>query len=377
MDDIDILDLLLKEHYGLINDQERQKLNEILAASEEARAMQRDVQAIPEEEARSLMNKVNIADSYDDIMKRDRRYRFRKTATRLAVAAAVAGLIATGIWWGKTPAGTQTSLHAQTGYSRQITLRLADGQLIELKDSGSQAITAGNASLQNNNRTLQFSSLASKGEAHVGWNTLTVPVKLDYQVRLSDGTTVWLNSTTTMRFPFSFNGNSREVYIDGEAYFKIAPDAKKPFIVHSGNNSIRVLGTEFNVNSYKKGTVVTSLVQGKVAVSVGDERIELQPGKETISSGNAIKVDEFDAGTTLGWRQGIHYFRDASMSEIAEMVARYFDVKMVIDNEQTAKERLRGKLFRHQPLQNFVEVVNAIGRVELYWKNSELHCRKK
>src|SRR5690606_25037817 len=126
------------------------------------------------------------------------------------------------------------------------------------------------------------------------WNIISVPFKRDYKLILSDGTEVWLNSLSNLRFPFNFIGEKREVFLEGEAYFKVAKDTK-PFIVHVGETDIKVLGTSFNINS--DGTqVITSLVEGSVLNSAGNESVLLKPGYQSIFEPlTGFKEQAFDA----------------------------------------------------------------------------------
>lgn len=370
MDEQHVLDLLIKEHYGLITVEEQEELNMMLASHEDARAMREKVRATPKEEALAFMESANpeVAAASNIARYEALQAHKRNSRTRWIAAAAIAGAaVITFLIWPRQQQTSQQLAHTHSG----LTLQLADGSTVVLKDSGQQTITSGNTQLSNNNRVLRFDGQQTDAN---GWNTLTVPAKLDYRVELSDGSIVWLNSTTKMRFPFAF-GHTREVYIEGEAYFSIAQDATKPFIVHSGKASVQVLGTEFNVNSYNSNSVTTSLIQGKVAVTVDKKRTILQPGKELIASASGTKVQTFDQQITLGWRQGIHYFEDASMTEIATMIGRYFDVKMVMDSPAAAEQHFRGKMNRYQPLQNFVDQLNMLGNVQLYWKEGVLHCK--
>ncbi|GEP97785.1 FecR family protein [Chitinophaga cymbidii] len=375
MDKNHVLDLLIKEHYGLITIAEQEELDQILADSQEARDMQLEVRSRPANEARQFIEQADPSAAYDLTIARYEAHRARKRTVRMRwfAAAAVTGIVAAIAFFMRPQQSVQEAQLTGNNASSAngLTLQLADGRTIELQDSGQQAITSGNTKLSNNNRVLRFNS----GNVNANsWSTLSVPAKLDYRVELADGTIVWLNSTTRLRFPFNF-AETREVYVEGEAYFKIAPDAAKPFIVHSGNSSIQVLGTEFNLNSYNAGTLITSLVQGKVAVTVRNERVELKAGEELVATATDVKRQRFDARITLGWREGIHYFQDADMTEIAEMIGRYFDVKMVMDSPSAANLRFRGRLHRHQPLQNFIDQLNTLGNVNLYWKGDVLHCK--
>ncbi len=222
------------------------------------------------------------------------------------------------------------------------------------------------ASFTNNNRVLALDGEKAPTE---GWTTLVVPARLDYQVQLTDGSTVWLNSRSRLRFRFD-NGSQREVFLEaGEAYFKVKGDAKNPFTVHTPQGDVQVLGTEFNVNAYTQHQMVASLVNGKVAIKSGVDRIELQPGNEAmVNAGESIKVADFDPNRTLSWRKGIHYFENATVTEISVMLDRWFNTQLVIDEPSVARERLWGRLDRNRPIQEFIDVINLTGDVTFYWK---------
>ncbi|WP_431198411.1 FecR family protein [Mucilaginibacter sp. P25] len=147
-----------------------------------------------------------------------------------------------------------------------IELRLANGEHINLSDTSKKVINMSFAHLKKGVNGLSYQVDNSKNEE---WSTLLIPSKLNYRIVLSDGTQVWLNSVSSLRFPFSFLGKTREVYLTGEAFFKVAKNAAHPFIVHTGQTDVKVLGTEFNVNTYHADEIVTSLVEGSVSTSGG------------------------------------------------------------------------------------------------------------
>ncbi len=367
--ELHIRELLVKEYYGLITEAEQQELDAILAESEEARRMRAAIRSADIDEAKQYLQKVDVSGRLQNaFVQHHARRRRRRIAALLLL-----GSIATGAYLllsrhDTTAPATTASIPAHTA-----TLQLADGHVIPLHDSGQQDVSTQQASLQNNNRVLRLN--ASAGGTS-GWNTLTVPTRLDYRIVLEDGTEVWLNSASKIRFPLKFKGPQREVFIEGEAYLSVKEDATRPFIVHAGQTDIRVLGTAFNVNAYTATRVVTSLVQGKVAIRNGSHELTLQPGREAVTATNTPIVERhFDPEATLSWREGIHYFQSATVKEIADIIGRWYDIQVVIDEPAAAKVALRGKLYRHQPLQTFIDYFNATGQVDFYWKEGVLHCR--
>lgn len=203
------------------------------------------------------------------------------------------------------------------------------------------------------------------GEAHnnftVAWNTLTVPPKTDYKIVLADGTEVHLNASSTLRFPFSFPGKTREVYLEGEAYFIVAKHPKQPFIVHTLSTSVKALGTAFNINSYDSGMIITSLVQGAAVTDVGDTLdVTLKPGYEAIyRTGERFKVKRFDQAVTLGWREGIYRFRNKHLQELEPVIQRWFGLKLAFDRQSMAVLQYSGCLEKDKPLQDFLEQLSA------------------
>lgn len=260
---------------------------------------------------------------------RIRRMRF------MSAAAAVLILLATGTYF-MLPS-KQISIAEFAGQveknKQSISLLMANGQSVTLnQDSSSKTITLNNAVLNTGNGTLAYNSIDTTE------NTLLVPPGETYKLILSDGTEVHLNASTKLRFPFQFGKATRDVYVDGEAYFKVAKDASHPFVVHLPQSNITVLGTAFNVNTYDAGKEKTSLIEGSVMM---ENRSHLQkqliPGMQGIlSSGNTYAVNEFDEDEVLSWMKGTYYFHKMPLAELTVIASRFYGVKFVLDNEKFA-----------------------------------------
>jgi hypothetical protein len=193
----------------------------------------------------------------------------------------------------------------------------------------------------------------------IEWNTLTVPPQTDYHIELSDGTEVHLNASSTLRFPFIFPGKTREVYLEGEAYFTVSHNPSQPFIVHTGTASVIALGTAFNVNSYDNKIMTTSLVQGSVITDVGDSLdVTLKPGYEAIyRPGEPFKVKRFDETVTLGWRDGIYRFVNKPLEDISPVVLRWFGLKVDFATPLMAHRSFSASLDKDKPLISFLNEV--------------------
>lgn len=209
----------------------------------------------------------------------------------------------------------------------------------------------------------------------VEWNTLTVPSKTDYKIELADGTEVHLNASSTLRFPFIFPGSTREVYLEGEAYFIVAKNPKQPFIVHTPSTSVKALGTAFNINSYDSDMIITSLVQGAAVTDVGDTLdVTLKPGYEAIyRTGERFKVKRFDESVTLGWREGIYRFRNKNLQELEPVIQRWFGLKLAFDKQPMATMQYSGCLEKDKPLANFLEQLSATLNIEYRIYDNTIH----
>lgn len=256
--------------------------------------------------------------------------------------------------------------------SAGIKLKFSNGQVVNLTQS-TGAITTNEAQLNNNNKTLSF-QVKGDNNAPSGLNTLTVPIGLDYKITLSDGTQVWMNSSTTLRFPFAFNANSRDIIINGEAYIEVAKDPSKPFFVHTPHSTVQVLGTTFNVNSYDSGVVKVSLVEGSVKVKGASQEAFIKPGMQAIATDAGIHTQSFD-DEELSWRYGFYYFSNATLSEICKVMPRWFGIHAVLDNPEAANQRFTGRIERNTPIKTFLEDLKATTSIDYFVDNDVIHFK--
>lgn len=302
---------------------------------------------------------------------------------RTAIAAVLLGCIAAG-WYlfsrqsAPAPGQPMQAAGDQLVNEKNIALQLANGQLINLSQP-KDSILLENARLKNANRSLSYTlagETASAAEA-TALNSLRVPIGKDYRVTLSDGTEVWLNSATTLQFPFRFTGKAREITITGEAYLKVAPHAAQPFLVHTAHGTVRVLGTAFNINAYYAGTVKVALVEGAVRFTAGGGNVTIEPGKQAVYQvDKGIRLQPYDADEVLAWRQGKYYFSDASLDEIMSVLPRWYGITVVIDNPRLGGERFAGVMDRNKPVTVFLDNLVQTMKISYYFDKEEvLHLR--
>ncbi|SKD09081.1 FecR family protein [Chitinophaga ginsengisegetis] len=290
---------------------------------------------------------------------------------RMAAAVALLIIAAGGAWYfsGRniSPGPPALPLAKNT-----LQLRLSDGKDIPLSSSASNTITAGSMKLVTNGNSLTYTAPENTTDE---WATLMVPGKLDYKIVLKDGTEVWLNSLSSLRFPYAFRGSNREVYLSGEAYFKVAKNEHQPFIVHAGETTVEVLGTSFNIQAYEPGNVTTSLVEGAVVSSRKDLKVKLSPGYQSVYEDGKFTTTSFDTYNTLSWMDGTTHFRDEKLSSIAVIISRWFEVPVIFDNPALANETLSGAIDKRKPLDVFLTNIAISSGVQYYYKGNVLHLK--
>lgn len=248
--------------------------------------------------------------------------------------------------------------------SNKAVLILSDGSQHDLAAaSGAIAATDG-TKIINTGKKLEYTGEGRK-TAEVKYNTLKIPRGGEYFLVLSDSTKVWLNSETTLRYPVQFAGDIRKVELTGEAYFEVKHDTKAPFIVSSGNQEVKVLGTHFNISSYAEDDAIyTTLVEGKVEVTREDNpgsHIFLNPNEQsTLSkSDNKIEKRKVDVNQYIAWKDGRFIFEDRSLGSIMETLSKWYDIRYKFNKEKLKEVKFTGNLERYA---NFSDILAKIQR---------------
>ncbi|MBW8686841.1 FecR family protein [Chitinophaga rhizophila] len=378
-----IYQLLLQKRNGTINESDDQYVSGLINGHEDVELMWRALKhsfSLPGEE--KFWQQIDVTNAWTSVRQElSVKNTNIRSIRQWLFAAAVATVALTGISliWKSTHRSQQLAAVPPTkkpaALKAGLQLQLAGGETIDLPyNQAGQDIKAGDVKLSAGAKKLQYSGGSAMG---TGYNTLTVPPKMDYKLVLSDGTEVWLNATSRLRFPFSFTGDKREVYLDGEGYFQVTRNDAKPFIVHTAKTDIQVLGTSFNVNAYTDGLTRTSLVSGAVISRAAGDEVKLKPGEEAVySSDKGYKVATFDDSEVLAWMKGVYVFHNTSLSEIASVIDRWYGVKVVFDNKELAGKKFTGGLEKLQKLDYFLETLDLIASIKhSYDANGVLHLK--
>ena len=271
---------------------------------------------------------------------------------RIPAAACLLGaMVIGGIYFLNSKKDTATTL--QAGIANDILpgkngaiLTLDNGRQVILDSSGNGVIAIQNgAKVELDSGKLTY----HKGRtiAMAVTNTMTTPVGRKYQLTLSDGTQVWLNAASSITFPATFSGDQRVVSITGEAYFEVARNAKQPFFVNANGMRTEVLGTNFNINAYSDEDIIkTTLLQGSVKVSKGNEEQLLLPGQQA----QLDKEDKFrlitsvDMDFEMAWRNDEFYFKYADLKTVMRQLARWYDLEIIYGEGAPLDKHFEGEI---------------------------------
>ena len=363
--------LLFEKIAGTISEQDNLVIEDAMSLDPEVRQAWADISAkMSRPTASQFLENLNQQQAWQNTKNRlnpQSTTSIRIWVKRISVAAAVL-LMVLPLSWYFLARNQKDSIEEDKMPIGQVYLKTDEGTRIEIAGNG--AVNIGKTSFTSAAKQLSYSA-ANAGA--IQWATLVVPSAKDYKLKLSDGTQVWLNAASSIRFPSSFSSNKREVYLKGEAYFQVAKDAKHEFIVHTDYADIQVHGTSFNVNAYNVASFATALVEGSVSAKKDQISLTLKAGQEaTLERNNQFTVREFDASEVLGWMKGTYFFHNKSIQEIAPVISRLFNVKVNLENAHVAGLTFTGEIDRKLPLSVVVSNLQLSSGIKSELKNGVL-----
>ena len=327
--------------------------------------------------------RVNIVNGYMNVLlKRKRNVRVRRVRRIVSIAAGVVlPLLAVVLWYGtreriEDVSEQVASVIRHGGVKAELVLADGTTRILGSEVTDSLLVQQG-ANIVVQNQGVSYRVDSSVVEER--YNTLRVPRGGEYSITLSDGTIVYLNSESELRYPVNFVGRDRRVYLSGEAYFDVVQDEAHPFIVDMGNSSVRVLGTSFDVRAYAdEDEVLTTLVQGSVKFSAGKEFVTLEPGKQAVlGKSGSIETREVDTYLYTAWKEGVFAFKRQRLEEIMKVVARWYDVNIFWENVSQKEVTFTGKMKRYDDFSKVVEVLEMTGNTEFVIKENNIFIREK
>ena len=249
--------------------------------------------------------------------------------------------------------------------SNKAILILADGRNLILDNAENGRLASqGDAEIVKNNGRLVYNNKGMPGD-EVLYNTVATPRGGQYQLQLPDGSKVWLNAASSLKFPTAFHGKERNVELTGEAYFEISKNASMPFHVKSAGQTIEVLGTHFDINAYNDETAVkTTLLEGSVKVIKGTKTTTLKPGQQSSllqnGSGTIEVSDDADVDEVTAWKNGMFQFNDADIRAVMRQISRWYDVDIEFQ-EPISSDHYKGKVPRNASITKVLKILELSG----------------
>jgi hypothetical protein len=275
----------------------------------------------------------------------------------------------------------QTLLYSAITPGRdRATLSLDNGSVFDLDSLGKGEIfqQSGIRIEKNEKGELIYSVLGSSDEpTEILTNTISTPKGGQYRISLPDGSQVWLNAASRLTFPTVFTGESRRVELVGEAYFEVAQNKKLPFTVITPKEEVEVLGTHFNVNSYRdEESSMVALLEGKVKVSLSSSEFKvLKPGEQTIVKGGAVEVFPVDLSEAVAWKNGEFMFHNESMKSVMQKIARWYDVEVVVASE-LENISIWGSVSKYENISEVLKIIEMTGSVHFNIEGRRIHVMK-
>lgn len=293
-------------------------------------------------------------------------------------AAVILLFVSMGIFWFVNEEKQEVENVAVTKIehgSMKAQLVLANGRRVDLvPETNLQLEEEGGTRILTLDNMVKYSGMDSLvGQStEVKYNTLIVPRGGEFSLELADGTRVWLNTESKLRYPVAFTGEERRVEMDGEVYFEVAKNREKPFVVTVNGVDIRVLGTSFNVSAYQED-VVTTLVTGKVQLKKGDEQLVLLPNQQAIWSDDKFKVKQVDARNYVLWKEGIFYFEDVDLETILDDMARWYNVNIFYVNPTLKKMKFSVEIKCYEDINEILRRIEQTKRVKFEIKDRTIN----
>jgi ferric-dicitrate binding protein FerR (iron transport regulator) len=361
MNETEILALLKKHQQGTLSNEDKDKLDAWYLYKASTSNLQLNEYEL-EEDYQHLKSKLPV----------EQETKVIRLWPRIAVAASIILVLGMGIFYVAKPKQQSIQVVERAkdiapGGTRGV-LTLSNGKQIILADISKKDTIAQEGSQDevtikmDENGVIMYvinPDAASSQNAPNSFNTLSTPTGGQYNIVLADGTKVYLNTVSSLKYPTQFKGDQRVVELEGEAYFEVAKNKSKPFIVKSGNQAIEVLGTHFNVHAYDNELVIkTTLLEGSVAVTHKNQKAILKPGQQSnvAENINKIAVREVDTEAAIAWKNGRFKFDNADLKTVMKQLERWYGIKVEYRGD-VSDIRFNGGTFMNKNLSEVLKVL--------------------
>lgn len=351
-----LLELLALKIQGEISDLQQTELDILLRDFPQYRELARQLPVSPEDiEELRLMGTLNTRKDWEKITGRYTKKLRTKKRIRIASTVAAACCLFIGLWYMIPGHQTPVEPTAPASPLHGVVLELADGRTIAMTE---KSYTVAQRDTTNSKPLPVADQHIADQPRH---NKLYVPKGCDFYIILADNTRVWLNADSRLEYPSIFPPDRREIYLEGEAYFEVAKENGKPFIVKTKSLDVQVTGTSFNVTAYPdEASVLATLLEGSVNVMQGEQPLcALRPGEQCVlncASGN-WEVNRVNPQSFIAWKSGQFFFDNQSIENIMHTLARWYNVQVVFENQELKTELFYGTIPRADQITQVLDML--------------------
>lgn len=315
----------------------------------------------------------------EEMNKQSRKKRSLRNTWSYVAAVLVVAFVSGALYWQMTrssqPEEKRVTIARIVPGEAHAVLTTETGQQVVLRGLKDTCLNiAGNETVEvHEGGSLKYSLSASS--AMPGWHTLRVPKGGEYKIILDDGTEIWLNSASELRYPSHFAGNERRVRLIGEAYFQVAPNEMMPFIVDTRDMDVKVLGTSFNVSVYPdEASCHATLVEGRVEVEdkVNGERVVLTPGRQALLQGKEMTVREVNTKLYSMWRLDRFTFASEDMEGVIRKLSRWYNVDFFFANPSMKQKRFTGSLPKYEDIAQVLKMIEMTTDIKFQVKENTI-----
>lgn len=392
---IKLAELLAKELAGELTENEKKQLN-LFESNDATKEIVNSVRQKPIDFDRiSQYQQFNIDEARKKVawrIKFQQRNKTRKLTQFLKYAAVIALPLAMAIYMVFEVVNTEQNYVSEVPVEikageTKAQLYLSDGRTVDLESKKSDLIQEIDGSvIEKGEEGLNYQSnqdIIDKGQ--IAENIVVTPVGGEYQLTLSDGTKVWMNAKSEIRYPVRFSENTRKVKVSGEIFFEVAKDLKKPFVVDVNDVEIRVLGTQFNVMAYPdERSIQTTLVEGAVrlrsnGLSGKTTSVDLIPGKQADYDrfSKSVETKDVDVDQYIAWKNGKFVFEKETLEDIMRKLERWYDVKVFFQTHELKQKRFSSRIDRYGNINDILEKMEQTTNVQFVIKNNIIQIREK
>lgn len=383
-----VSEIVSKYILGNITDHEKEQLEHWLQESPRHKELFEDmVLRETMSEKVQAYKRVDWQRALDDLLKRKQGFqrernvrRIRRYMKYVAVLVLPLGIVLyMYMHRGKTPEVQQPKVEAQVlipAGKPKATLQLASGEEIALTTESSRHIEQGNGVvIKQNFGVIEYKVDGNSSKENEQFNTISVPRGGEFCLTLSDGTRVWLNADSRLRYPVEFVGKKRKVYLEGEAYFDVSYDEHKQFVVETKDARVKVYGTAFDVSAYEdeKETTAT-LVRGSIALKSGktDKMIRLEPGEQGRLQNGKLTKQNVDVRLYTAWVEGRLVFNSVRLEDMLRRLSRWYDVNVIFSRDELKEVIFTGEVKKYKDFSEVLDVIESTQTVHFEVKDGTI-----